>query len=77
MAAQADIHLACSSPQDADAVAQALAPELEGIPGRAFGNAEGSVVRIHLESPDLAGLRTALTSTLRLGDLALRIVSGA
>jgi tRNA threonylcarbamoyladenosine modification (KEOPS) complex Pcc1 subunit len=68
----ADLTLPCAG--HAQAVRRALQPEADDLPDGASCTltVDGDVLKAHLEARDLAGLRAAINSVVRLADAAVR-----
>jgi tRNA threonylcarbamoyladenosine modification (KEOPS) complex Pcc1 subunit len=69
---EADVTLPCG--RHAEAVRRAIQPEADDLPEGATCqlSLDGDSLVAHLQARDLAGLRAALNSVVRLADAALR-----
>jgi tRNA threonylcarbamoyladenosine modification (KEOPS) complex Pcc1 subunit len=72
----ADLSLPCAG--QAQAVRRALQPEADDLPDGATCTlqVDGDVLRAHLQARDLAGMRAAINSVVRLADAATRSLAG-
>lgn len=75
----AEVTLPCGGPRQADIVRRAIQAEADEAPEGAtcLLSVEGGDLRAAIRAADVAGLRAALNTVVRLADAALRTVAPA